>query len=88
MTDTSKDAAINLIEKYVPNWTIKQLKDGQMGTMHPQGMAAQIGGYLDGKYISTDYILVTRDTNGQEVNRIYKLKDIYNQIKAGQLCLI
>jgi DNA-binding protein Fis len=76
---TPKQAAIQLIESYVKRGeSIQSLKNGQMGEAGGD-FSAQIGGYINGKKYSTDNILVTK-LNGKEVNEVFSLKKIYDEI--------
>lgn len=79
---TPKDAAIKLIEAYVLRGdSLQSLKNGNGGTSNSE-FSAQIGGYSrNGKNYSADNILVEK-INGKEVNEVFSLKKIYDEIAA------
>lgn len=84
--DASRQAAIDLIKHYVLRGdSVKNLKSGQMGQSSPDGMWAQIGGWMDEKRYTSDNILVYEDINGKKVNKTFKLLEIFNLIKRKQL---
>ena len=81
----AREAAKQLIAKYVERGdTLEYLASGSMGAAHPNGMSVHIGGYMDDKSYSNHTICVERDINGNEVNKAFKLEDIYNELKSGQ----
>jgi len=77
----SKDAAKNLIRVYVVRGdSIESLKAGQGGCACDE-FRGSIGGYVNGKRISTDNIII--DRVGKEdltPPHIYNLKAIYEEI--------
>jgi hypothetical protein len=78
---TARGLAKKLIRYYVERGdTIKQLKDGQGGSSSME-YSASIGGYINGKRISTDKIIVTR-VAGKDVEEIFSLKEIFDEITA------
>lgn len=75
------EAAKQLIRPYVKRGDpIEWLHD--MGSGSPQSYSVSIGGYLAGKKYGNDKILVHRDMNGVVVDEVFKLKEIYNQVKG------
>lgn len=75
--------AVALIKAYVLRGdSIASLKSGQLGMWASKGHAS-IGGYLNGKRYSTDKIIVEVDTDGKEVEEIFDLKKVYNDIKES-----
>lgn len=83
--DSSLQAARRLIEVYVRRGdSIASLKAGQGGASSPNSYSAMIGGWVDGKRYSTDHLIVQRDMEGNEVNKVYKLKYVYDLIKGEQ----
>ena len=79
---TARELAVYLIKYEVLRGdTIEQLKAGQQGYAGKDGWVS-IGGYHDGNKISTDFILV-EELDGKKCFYTFKLKDIYNSIKAG-----
>lgn len=77
----NKVLAINMLKPYIERGeTIQQTKAGQMGTFTTDG-SAQVGGYVNGKKYSTDYVItVTKDNKIQS----FKLKDIFNEVLSDQ----
>jgi hypothetical protein len=47
---------------------------------------ASIGGYVNGKRLSGDWIVV-ETVGGKEVNQTFKLAEVYAHIKSGQASL-
>lgn len=83
--DKSYDTAKKLIYVYVVRGdSIGSLKSGMLGSSSPNGMSASISGYLNGKKYNSDYILVDRDLDGKKVDKVYKLKQVYEEIKSEQ----
>lgn len=84
-----KKTAINLIKVYVERGeNIKDLKSGMIGNFSSDSHA-QISGWIKDKRYSSDYIIVER-TNGKDCMEVFKLKDIYEEIKnpSKQLALL
>ena len=80
---TPGGVAKNLNRGYVERGdTIAQLKSGGMGSGSLSGPSAQIGGYLNGKRISNDFIIVERVAGGKKVDTIISLKKTFDAIKA------
>lgn len=78
--DPILEAAKTLIRPYVKRGSgLDFLKD--MGAVSPNSYWVTIGGYMNGKKITNEQIGVSRDMNGKEVNKIFKLKEIYKQIE-------
>lgn len=83
---TAQDLAIKLIKVYVERGdTIASLKAGYGGYGCTE-FSASIGGYLNGKAVTNDYIIVSR-INNEECAYTFKLEDIYNLIKIKQTSL-
>lgn len=77
--DDAVEVAKNAIRKYVERGdSIGDLKSGQGGGTSKGGHQS-IGGYINGKRISTDYMVVELD-DGRVYK--YKLKDIYDSVAA------
>jgi len=84
LDDEAHKAAKHLIEQYVIRGdSVESLKAGQMGACSPNSYWVSIGGYLNGKRYSTDKIIVERDMKGVEVERVFDLRKIYNEIKES-----
>ena len=82
---TPEGVAKNLIRGYVERGdTIKSLKDSLLGHANPDGESAQISGYLDGKKVSSDFIIVERLGDGTETKGKISLKKIYDSIKSEE----
>lgn len=82
-TTTTRDTAKDLIRSDVlAGSTLKQIMNGQAGRTSPDGASVQVGGYLNGKKIGSDKIVVTRDENGNEVNEIFSIKELMSEIKS------
>ena len=82
---TARDAAIDLIRAYVERGdTIESLKAGQQGTFGEE-YSAQIGGYVNGKNVGNNKILVSK-LHGKELAKpeIFSLKELYDEIKKGK----
>ena len=83
VTDSGYKTAVRLIKAYVLRGdSIQSLKSGMMG-YYSSTAKMSISGYLNGKHISSDKILVQADLNGQEVNKIYDLAQVYKDIKEN-----
>lgn len=79
---TAKECAIDLIKTYVLRGdTLQSLKAGMLGYCSSD-YSAGISGYINGKKYNSDFILVT-EINHIEVNEIFKLEQIYQEIKTG-----
>lgn len=79
---TAKRAAIDLIRSYVlAGRTLEQFKEGELGYFGPD-YHASIGGYINRKRISTDYILVEQ-LNGRPYTKTFLLKDIITAVRRG-----
>ena len=85
---TSRDAynlAVNLIKVYVERGdTIQELKSGQGGCCDDDGYRT-IGGYINKKRYDTNNIIV--ETKDKQFF-IFKLNDIFNDIKNKQKTLL
>lgn len=76
----AREAAKGMIAPYVKRGDdLESIKYGQMGCGCDR-FTAFVGGYVNGKRISTDHIVVTI-FNGQKINAIFKLKELYEEIK-------
>lgn len=81
---TPKEVAINLIRTYVERGDdLKSLTSGQMGKFG-YNYSAQIGGYINGKKYANDKILVLK-IKQKEINEVFSLKEIFNEIKSGNI---
>ncbi len=60
--------------------TISDVKKSHTGMCGP-GYSASVGGWMDGKSYSTDFIIVA-SVEGQEVNLVFKTRDIIRDIDA------
>lgn len=88
MIDPAFEAAVRLVYAYVKRGdSIESLKRGAMGFYDPDGMGAQIGGFLNGKLYNSDWIVVHRDVRGRKSDKAFKLKDVIKQIQSKQLSL-
>lgn len=71
--------ARSLINVYVKRGdSVRSLKLGQLGH-YSDNFKAQIGGYCNNKFYSTDNIVVSKIGN-KDVCLVYKLKDVYNSL--------
>lgn len=78
--DLALEAAMHLIRPYVKRGDGDDyLKD--MGASSPQSYWVNIGGYLDGKKYGNDKILVARDMEGKEVNRVFNKKEVIQKVR-------
>lgn len=78
---TPEGVAKDLIRAYVERGdTIESLRLGQMG-FAGDGTMVSIGGYVDGKKIGTDKIVIEK-IGGKVVNKVIPLKQIFDQIKS------
>lgn len=76
---TPRNVAKRLIYVYVLRGdTLSSLKSSMMGSGSKEH-SSSIGGYLNGKNIGTDKIIV-QDINNKVINEIFSLKEIYNEI--------
>lgn len=84
----AKKEATNLIKSYVLRGdSYDSLKGSHLGS-YSGGIAVHIGGYIDGKKIGNDKIIVTETIRGgREVHNIFSLQQIYDEIKSNQLKL-
>lgn len=60
--------------------SIESLKASHMG-MGCTGESVCIGGWMNGKSYSTDFILVSK-VGGHEANLVFRLRDIYREISG------
>lgn len=82
---TAKKAAIRLIYKYVQRGdSIESLRQSGMGEVipGPEGYDVAIGGYINGKYISPEWIVIN-ELNGRPYHTKFKLADICTSIRRG-----
>lgn len=80
----ARGAAKDMIRAYVERGdSLQSLKDGGLGRSSDE-YDAGIGGYIQGKRIGNDRIIVSK-LNGETINQVFKLSDIYNEIKAEKL---
>lgn len=76
--------AVALIERYVIRGdSYEQLKRGQGGMWTNEGHCS-IGGFINGKKYGTDKIVVMHDADRNEVNEVFDLKKVYNDIKESR----
>lgn len=77
----ARDLAKRFLYRYVERGdSLKSLKASHMG-MGCMKESVCIGGWMDGKSWTTDYILVSK-VNGYTVNIHFKLRDIYREIEG------
>lgn len=83
--ETAKDFIRPYVERCDPITFLRA-----MGGCAPGGYDVSISGYMPigSKWWSNDWILVYRDRDGREVNAAFKLKDIYEEVKSGQVALL
>lgn len=77
----ARDVATHLIRTYVERGdTYESIKNSHMG--YSSESAASIGGYVNGKSVKNDKIVVTR-LNGVDLTKpeIFSLKELFNEIK-------
>jgi len=75
----ARELAKRFIRSYVARGdSIESLKASHMG-MGCTGESVCIGGWMNGKSYTTDFILVSR-VGGKTANVAYKLRDIFNEI--------
>ena len=82
---TAYEAAIDLIKRYVERGdSLESLRSGQMGRVTDE-YSAEIGGYVNGKHIGADKIIVSK-LNGKELDdpSIFSLEKIFNAISSKQ----
>lgn len=78
----ARQLAKRLIYLYVERGdSFFDLKASHMGMAGPPGYSAQIGGWMDGKAWTTDFIIVSK-VDGYEVNRVFRLRDIYREVEG------
>ncbi|MFC1474900.1 hypothetical protein ACFLQK_02535 [bacterium] len=63
--------------------TFERLKTSHMGMGHTKESVC-IGGWMNGKSYSTDFILVSK-VDGREANVAFRLRDIYREIQGDIL---
>lgn len=84
--NTPEGVAKDLIRGYVERGdSIADIKNGGMGSSSPDGYSAMIGGYLNGKKVTNDFIIVHRDGSGKVIDRIVSLKKMFAEIKAEKV---
>jgi len=75
----ARELAKRFIRSYVARGdSIESLKASHMG-MGCTGESVCIGGWMNGKSYTTDFILVSR-VGGKTANVAFKLRDIFNEI--------
>jgi len=75
------DLAKRFIYRYVERGdSMSDLKASHMG-MSCLKECVFIGGWMDGKSYTTDFMIVHR-VNGQTVNVVFKLRDIFREIEG------
>lgn len=85
-TDDTLEAAKHLVRAYVERGdSLDSLRSGVLGAASPQSYWASISGYLGNKKYNSDHIIVYRDMKGKEVNKVFKLKKIVEEIKGEML---
>lgn len=78
---SARELAKNLIKTYVIRGeTIEDLRKGGLGS-YGGGDSAEIGGYVNGKRVGNDKILVS-EIGGKKVSEIFSLKELYDEIKT------
>lgn len=78
---TARALAKRFIYSYVERGdSFESLKESHMG-MSCLKERAQIGGWMNGKAWSTDFILVSK-VDGREANVAFKLRDIYREVEG------
>ena len=79
---TAREAAKDLIRSYVERGdTVDQLARGRTGSYSDE-YCAQIGGYVDGKNIGNQKIIVRKVKNKKfEPPEIFSLQKIFDEIK-------
>jgi len=77
--ETARDAAKDLIRVYVLRGDsldyIKKRQGGAYGTEYH----AQIGGYLNGKSLGSNKIIVSQ-LNGKDISEVFSLEELFNEI--------
>ena len=77
----ARKLAKRFIYRYVERGdSLESLKKSHMG-MGCARERVQIGGWMNGKSYSTDYILVSK-VNGREANMAFKLRDIFREVEG------
>lgn len=82
-SSTPREVAKDFIRAYVARGdSLKSLRDGQMGESNKDGHSISIGGYINGKKISTDKIVVEQ-INGKKLKTPYvvSLREVYAELK-------
>ncbi len=82
---TPEAVATELIRTYVERGdTLAQLRNGGMSRSGPNSFSAGIGGFVNGKNVGNDKIIVHRLGDGTELNppAVIPLKQIFDAIKA------
>jgi hypothetical protein len=77
----ARELAKRFIYRYVERGdSFESIKKSHMG-MGCLKERVQIGGWMNGKSYSTDFILVSK-VNGREANATFKLRDIFREIQG------
>lgn len=77
----ARELAKRFIHRYVERGdALESLKKSHMG-MGCSQESVRIGGWMNGKSYSTDFILVSK-VNGREVNVAFKLRDVLREIEC------
>lgn len=78
----ARELAKRFIYHYVERGdSLESLKKSHMG-MGCLKERVQIGGWMNGKSYSTDYILVSK-VNGREANVTFRLRDIFREVEGA-----
>lgn len=83
---TVREYAINMVKPYIERGdSIEHMKSGQMG-VYSDSQSCQIGGYVDNKHYSNDFVISKNRRTG-EIG-VFKLKDLYEEVLSKQLRLV
>jgi len=81
LTHAARQLAKRFIHQYVERGdSFESLKKSHMG-MGCLKERVQIGGWMNGKSYSTDFILVSK-ADGREANVAFKLRDIFREVRG------
>ncbi len=80
-----EQAARALVKRFIYRYvergdSFESLKASHMG-MGCRKERVQIGGWMNGKSYSTDFVLVQK-VDGREANLVFKLRDIFREVRG------
>lgn len=79
----AQSAADKFIRPYVERGdTYESIRAGHMGAASAE-YRASIGGYIGDKQYDSHWIVV-KEVNGETVNQVFRLREVYDKIATGQ----